>query len=122
MSTLKNTKRAHRVVCLCKARECYLGHFIDAYGEPQRGVEVLHSTFNAHALADQSVQARGRNSEPHLTSTPDDLIASLAQLHIPPKMMHPRRDVHQEESSNEGSSEHSCIEKATSLFTYDCDE
>ncbi|EGF98631.1 uncharacterized protein MELLADRAFT_69185 [Melampsora larici-populina 98AG31] len=84
----KKTKEAHRVVCRCKARECYLGNYIDAYGQPQSGVEVLPSTRDAHTRADMRKQALEASSElasspnTHIP-TPGDLVTSLEELHLP---------------------------------------
>ncbi|EGG01751.1 uncharacterized protein MELLADRAFT_110741 [Melampsora larici-populina 98AG31] len=84
----RKAKDAHRVVCRCKARECYRGQYIDAYGQPQNGVEVLPSTRDAHALADRRKQALGANSAP--ASSPsarqedaDDLVAPFERLNLP---------------------------------------
>ncbi|EGF98762.1 uncharacterized protein MELLADRAFT_113224 [Melampsora larici-populina 98AG31] len=89
MPSSKKTNVSHRVVCQCKARECYLGSFIDAYGERQCGVEVLPSTRDAHVLADRRMQALQGISGQDLPSTStrdqpsEDLVTFLARLHIP---------------------------------------
>lgn len=87
-SSSKKTKEAHCVVCRCKARKCYLGNYIDAYGQPQSGVEVLPSTRDAHTRADMRKQALDASSElasspnTHIP-TPGDLVTSLEELHLP---------------------------------------
>ncbi|EGF97761.1 uncharacterized protein MELLADRAFT_69795 [Melampsora larici-populina 98AG31] len=53
----KKNSELHRVTCQCQAFDCYLGQYLDAYGVPQKGVEVLPDTLKTHTLADQRNKA-----------------------------------------------------------------
>ncbi|EGF98871.1 uncharacterized protein MELLADRAFT_113130 [Melampsora larici-populina 98AG31] len=48
-------------VAALTCRECHLGHYIDANGTLQRGVEVAPETQEAHALLDRRALARSHN-------------------------------------------------------------
>ncbi|KAH9810714.1 hypothetical protein DFH28DRAFT_867788, partial [Melampsora americana] len=52
-SRRKSKNQPHRVRCTCQSHECYLGSYLDAYGNTQSGVEVWPETKKAHALADE---------------------------------------------------------------------
>lgn len=86
----RKNKDAPRVVCQCKARQCYLGHFVDAYGQPQSGVEVLLSTRDAHARADLRKQLLEGNVQPNTHQQPiDDLMTHFEQIHLPAQDLPP---------------------------------
>lgn len=137
MPASKKTKEVQRVVCRCRYRECYQGHFIDAYGERQSGVEVLLSTRDAHARADLRKKALEPDSEPSSSAithsqTPDDLVAPLLRLHIPalePRLEgtlqkssgHTTRTKSEESLRAEASTEHATVSyEAPVLQSYDC--
>lgn len=92
LPSTKKKNRAHRVPCVCHAFDCYLGHYIDAHGMTQVGIEVLPETFKAHKLADRvkeatsSVTARGAISASHDPSNgslgQDTLIGPIASLRL----------------------------------------
>ncbi|EGF97676.1 uncharacterized protein MELLADRAFT_69830 [Melampsora larici-populina 98AG31] len=84
----KKIQHAHCVVCRCKARECYLGVYIDPSGRFQNGVEVLPATCDAHTLADRRKQALEANSASASSANarqeaPDDLVAPFERLNLP---------------------------------------
>lgn len=84
----KKNKDAHRVVCQCKSRQCYLGHYIDPHGQTRPGVEVLPSTRDAHAQADLRKQVLEGNSEAASSANPrqqtlDDLVGPFERFHLP---------------------------------------
>ncbi|KAH9818307.1 hypothetical protein DFH28DRAFT_888496 [Melampsora americana] len=90
------TNQLHRVPCQCQVFECYLGHYTDAYGVIQTGVEVSPETLRSHALADQRKKALSSLSSPntptdsHTTQAAmDDLAAPMANLGLNPATSKP---------------------------------
>ncbi|EGF97217.1 uncharacterized protein MELLADRAFT_70130 [Melampsora larici-populina 98AG31] len=91
----KKKNNTHRVKCVCRAFDCYLGRYVDANGVTQVGVEVLPATLMAHELADKVNEAtsstsaeqdiptshNARNRSPSQAS----LIGSIARLRLKEK-------------------------------------
>lgn len=88
----KKQNKAHRVPCVCRAFNCYLGQYVDANGVTQAGVEVVPATFTAHEVADRVNKATSKlsgqedASDPHHFSNQslgqDTLIGRLARLKL----------------------------------------
>ncbi|KAH9808405.1 hypothetical protein DFH28DRAFT_1196268, partial [Melampsora americana] len=91
----KKKNNTHRVKCVCRAFDCYLGRYVDANGVTQVGVEVLPASLMAHELADKVNEAtsstsaeqdipashNARNRSPSQAS----LIGSIARLRLKEK-------------------------------------
>lgn len=95
MSSIQASKKrsAHRLTCVCRAFDCYLGQYVDANGRTQAGVEVLPATLAAHKLADRVQQAtlHVSNNErfsaanptaPYSTAEQDTLKGAISQLNL----------------------------------------
>lgn len=88
----KKKTNVHRVKCVCRAFDCYLGLYVDAYGVTQAGVEVIPETFTAHELADKVKEATSRISSqremppshdaPNHSPSQASLIGSIARLQL----------------------------------------
>ncbi|EGF97369.1 uncharacterized protein MELLADRAFT_85609 [Melampsora larici-populina 98AG31] len=86
---LKNKHNAHRVPCICRTHDCYLGQYVDAHGVTRAGVEVLPETLATHQLADRVRQATLSGSQrtqtvnqndPNNTAALNTLVGTLSHL------------------------------------------
>jgi hypothetical protein len=76
----KKKNMPHRVRCICCKFDCYLGHYIDASGTTQTGVEVLPATRAAHELAERAEEA-SRNLA---SSDEGTLLGAISRLDLNP--------------------------------------